>query len=155
MKFYFAGVIRGDRKKLDIYIQINKLLEKYGEILDKHIINPNVNTIEENNSLEKIYNRDINWIKDCNILVAEVSIPSLGIGYEISYAESLGKRIICLCEEGTNLSAMIGGNKNIELIKYKDIDDLIAKIEINIKVDEEENILNVQYDSKKIKFGGV
>ena len=53
MKFYFAGAIRGGREKLDIYIKINELLERYGEILDKHVANPNVNKIEKDRSLKK------------------------------------------------------------------------------------------------------
>ena len=134
MKFYFAGAIRGGREKLDIYIKINELLEQYGEILDKHVANPNVNIMEKNNSLEEIYNRDINWINECDVLVAEVSTPSLGVGYEISYAENLGKRIICIYDESINISAMIGGNKNFELIKYKDSDDLLSKLDDKLKM---------------------
>ena len=133
MKFYFAGAIRGGREKTDIYIKINKLLEKYGEILDKHVASSNVNQIEKNNSLEEIYNRDINWIKQCDILVAEVSTPSLGVGYEIAYAENLGKRIICIYDNNINISAMIGGNRNFELIKYMDSNDLISKLEMKLK----------------------
>ena len=134
MKFYFAGAIRGGREKLDIYIKINELLEQYGEILDKHVANPNVNKMEKNNSLEEIYNRDINWINKCDVLVAEVSTPSLGVGYEISYAENLGKRIICIYDESINISAMIGGNKKIELIKYKDSADLLSKLDDKLKM---------------------
>ncbi|MBP3635070.1 MAG: nucleoside 2-deoxyribosyltransferase [Bacilli bacterium] len=133
MKFYFAGAIRGGREKLDIYIKINELLEKYGEILDKHVAKPNVNKIENNKSLEEIYSRDITWIKECDVLVAEVSTPSLGVGYEVSYAENLGKRIICIYDDSIDISAMIGGNKYLELIKYKDSDDLISKLEIKLK----------------------
>lgn len=133
MKFYFAGAIRGGREKLDTYIKINELLEKYGEILDKHVAKPDVNKLESNKSLEEIYNRDVNWIKECDILVAEVSTPSLGVGYEISYAEKLEKRIICVYDESINISAMIGGNKYFELIKYKDSDDLISKLETKLK----------------------
>ena len=134
MKFYFAGAIRGGREKLDIYMKINELLEQYGEILDKHVANPNVNNMEKNNSLEEIYNRDINWINECDVLVAEVSTPSLGVGYEISYAESLGKRIICTYDESVNISAMIGGNKKFELIKYKDSADLLSKLDDKLKM---------------------
>jgi nucleoside 2-deoxyribosyltransferase len=129
MKFYFAGAIRGGREKLDIYIKINKLLERYGEILDKHVADPNVEKIEKNNSKEEIYNRDINWIKECDVLVAEISTPSLGVGYEISYAENLGKEIICVYDDNINISAMIGGNKNFELINYKNSNDLQNKLE--------------------------
>lgn len=128
MKFYFASAIRGGREKVDICIKINKLLEQYGEVLDKHVANPNVNDLEKNKSFEDIYNRDINWLNECDILVAEVSTPSLGVGYEIAYAEKLGKRIICIYDENINISAMIGGNKTIELISYKDLDELIAKL---------------------------
>lgn len=133
MKFYFAGAIRAGSEKLDIYIKINELLEKYGEILDKHVAKHNVNKIENNKSLEEIYRRDITWIKECDVLVAEVSIPSLGVGYEVSYAENLGKRIICIYDTSVNISAMIGGNKYLELIKYEDSDDLISKLEIKLK----------------------
>ena len=128
MKFYFASAIRGGRDKVDIGIKINELLEKYGEILDKHVANPNVNTLEMNKSFEEIYNRDINWIKECDIVVAEVSTPSLGVGYEIAYAEKLGKRIICLYDESINISAMIGGNNNLEIIKYRNSEDLVNKL---------------------------
>ena len=133
MKFYFAGAIRGGREKVDVFIKINEILEKYGEVLDKHVANPNVKILEKNNSLDYIYNRDINWIKECDMLVAEVSTPSLGVGYEIAYAEYLKKRIICIYDENANISAMIGGNKYLELISYKDISDLVSKLESKLE----------------------
>lgn len=133
MKFYFAGAIRGGRERLDIYIKINELLEKYGIVLDKHVANPKVDELEMDSTLEEIYLRDINWIKECDILVAEVSTPSLGVGYEIAYAENLGKRIICVYDVTINISAMIGGNKNFTLIEYKDSNDLLSKLEQLLK----------------------
>ncbi|MBQ6285332.1 MAG: nucleoside 2-deoxyribosyltransferase [Bacilli bacterium] len=133
MKFYFAGSIRSGRNKLNVFIEINKILNKYGNVLDKHVASPNVFEIEKNNSEEDIYIRDINWIKECDILVAEASTPSLGVGYEIAYAESLNKQIICIYDENTNLTAMIRGNKNIKLIKYNDIDNMLYELEALLK----------------------
>ena len=133
MKFYFAGAIRGGRDKVDVYIEINKLLEKYGRVLDQHVANPNVFNMEQDFTAEEIYIRDINWIKECDILVAEVSTPSLGVGYEIAYAERLGKRIICIYDESIKISAMISGNKNYEFIKYKDLNELLLQLEEKIK----------------------
>ena len=129
MKFYFAGAIRGGREKLDVFIKINELLNNHGEVLDKHVANPNVFELEKDLTLEERYTRDIEWIKECDILVAEVSTPSLGVGYEISYAESLGKRIICVYDKDIKISAMIGGNNHLELIEYSDINDLLTKLE--------------------------
>ena len=133
MKFYFAGAIRGERNKLDIYIKINGLLEQFGEVLDKHVANPNVFEMEKYNSLEYIYKRDVDWIKECDVLVAEVSSPSIGVGYEISYAENLGKRVICVHDKRVNISAMIGGNEYFEIIEYKDAKDLLIKLGNKLK----------------------
>ncbi len=138
MKFYFAGAIRGGREKLNIFIKINELLEKYGEVLDKHVANPNVFELEKNVSHEERYKRDIDWIKECDILVAEASTPSLGVGYEIAYAEKLGKRIICVYDEQVTLSSMICGNNYNEIIKYKDAEDLLTKLETALKGDKNE-----------------
>ena len=129
MKFYFAGSIRGGREKVYTYIKINDLLKKYGTVLDEHVANINVNEMEQGLTSTEIYNRDINWINECDILVAEVSVPSLGVGYEIAYAEKLGKRIICLYDENINVSAMITGNKKIKFIKYNNEDNLLKELE--------------------------
>jgi hypothetical protein len=59
-----------------------------------------------------IYARDIHWLDTADALVAEVSGPSLGVGYEISYALH-ERRIPVLCllhREVGSFSAMIGGN---------------------------------------------
>ena len=69
--------------------------------------------------------------------MAEVSSPSLGVGYEIGYAEALGKPILCLYrrQEGRRLSAMIGGNRKLKIVEYdreeealNAMDDLIDAI---------------------------
>lgn len=128
IKFYFAGAIRGGREKIDIYEKINNLLRNYGSILDEHVANRNVNELEKDYTQEQIYSRDISWIKECDIVVAETSVPSLGVGYELAYAENLGKKIICIYDENTNLSAMIKGNKYFELIEYNNSSDLLLKL---------------------------
>ena len=132
-KFYFAGSIRGGREKVDTFIKINGLLEQYGTVLDKHVANPNVGKLEQNLTEREIYDRDIAWLNDCDIVVAEVTTPSLGVGYEIAYAEKLGKKIICAYENSINLSAMIRGNSNIEVISYANTNDLLQKLENVIK----------------------
>ena len=129
MKIYFAGSIRGGREIVYDYNKIINYLDKNNIVLDKHIGDTNLSNKGESLDKEDIYNRDISWIKECDILIADVSIPSLGVGYEISYAEKLNKKIICIYEKDTNLSAMISGNNNLIKIEYNNIDDLINKID--------------------------
>ena len=134
MKFYFAGAIRGGRDKIQTFIKINEVLKKYGQVLDEHVANPNVNVIEQNHSLSEIYNRDIRWIKACDLVVAEVSTASLGVGYELCYAEHLGIPIIVLYDKSINVSAMILGNEYFDLISYDNDEDLLVKLDNKVKV---------------------
>lgn len=128
-KIYFAGSIRGGRKKENDYIKIVEQLEKYGEVLTKHVAYKNLLDNEKKLTNEEIYNRDIKWLKESKYLFAEISVPSLGVGYEIAFAEKYNIKTICMYEKGINPSAMITGNKNIEIIEYKTIDDLLNKID--------------------------
>jgi nucleoside 2-deoxyribosyltransferase len=130
MKIYFAGSIRGGREDKNIYFEIIKLLSKYGTVLTEHIGKSEISEMGETSMTdEEIYKRDVNWINEADIIIAEVTRPSLGVGYEIGYAELKNKKIVCLYREiemGKKISAMISGNKNIQVKKYNIIEDLLG-----------------------------
>ena len=108
MKIYFAGSIRGGREDKNLYSQIIKNLQKYGTVLTEHIGDQNLTDSGEDLSDKFIYERDLYWIKESDIVVAEVTQPSLGVGYEIGKAEEHGKKILCLYRENNKrISAMI------------------------------------------------
>lgn len=125
-KIYFAGSIRGGREYADIYAKIIGELENYGTVLTEHVGSSKVADLEMNKSDEDIYNTDMNWLKQADFIVADVSVNSLGVGYEIGFASSINKNIICIYNTNskTNLSAMISGNKSLKVVKYTNIDDL-------------------------------
>ena len=58
----------------------------------------------------EIYERDMAWLRECDAVVAEVSSPSHGVGYEIAYALSLGKPVLCCFKAGKKVSKIITGN---------------------------------------------
>ncbi len=72
-----------------------------------------------------IYNRDVNWIRESDLLIAEVSTPSHGVGYEIGYALDLEKPVLCLFKNGVVVSKMITGNPHrlLTVMEYKDMSD--------------------------------
>ncbi len=132
MKIYFAGSIRGGREYKQIYFQIIKYLEKYGQVLTEHIGNKHLSELGEKDLSDKlIYERDISWIQEADIIIAEVSTPSLGVGYELRVAEELNKKILCLfkSKNGKRLSAMIAGNKKLRIIYYKNLKEAIQYID--------------------------
>ena len=126
-KIYFAGSITGGRDDSDLYFQIIELLKSHGTILTEHIGDKNLTSGGENKTSEYIFNRDINWVDEADIVVAEVSTPSLGVGYEIGRAEGK-KPILCLFRDQPDkrLSAMIAGNHNHKIGTYQNIEDITA-----------------------------
>lgn len=79
----------------------------------------------------EIYARDIAWIKQADAIIAEVTNPSLGVGYELAYAEQLGKPILCLFAASSDkkLSAMVRGNPYVSIIDYDKTTDLTRSIQ--------------------------
>ena len=70
-----------------------------------------------------IHDRDVAWLLEADVLVAEVTNPSLGVGYEISKAADNGKRVLCLYRpsKGKKLSAMIAGCSKVENREYNNL----------------------------------
>ena len=135
MKIYFAGSIRGGRERVDDYARIVNKLQEYGEVLTVHVANPELcDKGEAKLSLQEIYDRDMKWLAESDLLVAEVSMPSLGVGYELGVAEKLGKRVICLYDNKSDksLSAMIGGNSNFKIVRYNTIDEVLEYLKNNV-----------------------
>ncbi len=127
MKVYFAFSIRGGSPDEEVIQTVYRLLKDMGHEVTTEF-NINWKKRERYMSDEDIYRRDVEALKKSDIVLAEVSKPSLGVGYEISLGEKLGKRVVCLAKEGIHLSAMINGNPNLDLISYKDKNDLTEKL---------------------------
>jgi len=125
MKIYFAGSIRGGRDDRQIYMDIISHLQNYGQVLTEHIGSASLTSMGEGGITDEyIYERDMEWVKEADIVVAEVTQTSLGVGYEIGWADGK-KPIVCLYreQEGKRLSAMLTGNKNLTVFNYVDLDD--------------------------------
>lgn len=130
MKIYLSCAIRGGRELQTNYQAINDYLSNNGHtILTHHVASPNVLEIEESMSDDDIFTQDIMWLQECDVVVAEVSIPSLGVGYEIAYAIGLNKPVLGVYEENQEkkLSAMISGNTSpcLTLRSYQSIPQLL------------------------------
>ncbi|MHA1972702.1 MAG: nucleoside 2-deoxyribosyltransferase [Candidatus Hodarchaeales archaeon] len=134
MKIYLSGAIRGGRELAATYQIIHDFLIKNGHtVLAEHVAHKDVLEIEASMSELDIYTQDIEWLTECHAIVAEISIPSTGVGYEIAYSlHTLKKPVLALYEEHRKVSAMIVGNtsKNLKCQSYNGKEDLISKITI-------------------------
>lgn len=126
-KVYFAGSIRAGRDDAGLYFDIINLINTKHKVLTEHIGCKDLASMgEQGMTDEQIYERDCEWIRECDVLLAEVTQVSLGVGYEIAYAESLGKKIVCLYREskGKRLSAMINGDKKLKVYTYSTFEEI-------------------------------
>jgi nucleoside 2-deoxyribosyltransferase len=123
---YFAGSIRGGRDDQVLYFEIIELIRQYGSVLTEHVGDEGISGDGEILSDRQIYDRDIAWLKRADCLIAEVTTPSLGVGYEIGKASEWGKPVLCLFRpgEGRLLSAMIAGCKDVTLREYRTTTEL-------------------------------
>lgn len=127
MKIYFAGSISGGRADVPLYHKIITQLKIYGEVLTEFIGNAELSGLGEKNlSDEFIHHRDLEWLLSSDVVVAEITTPSLGVGYEIGRAIENGKKILCLYRtvEGKRISAMIKGAKGLKVKEYTDFEDI-------------------------------
>jgi nucleoside 2-deoxyribosyltransferase len=129
MNIYFAASIRGGRQDEDIYRRLIDELAHHGAVLTEHVADPE--TGEGGMTDSEIYQRDMAWLETADVVIAEVTTPSLGVGYEVASAERLGLEILCLFRPGSGkrLSAMVAGCPGIRVVPYETIDDATDAIE--------------------------
>jgi len=131
VKIYFCGSIRGGRELASGYREIIRILGESGKVLTEHLGNDQ--KIKEKDALmadREIHDRDLEWLVESDLVVAEVTVPSLGVGYEIGRAIQYRKPVLCLFREnaGKRLSAMIAGSPDVEVYQYVEPGDLKEKL---------------------------
>lgn len=116
MNIYFACSITGGREFEPVYQSIVAALEAGGHVIPtSHLASSEVIGMEKTVSPQDVFLRDIQWINQADMVIAEVSTPSHGVGYEVAYALSIGKPVLCCYQQGQAVSKMITGNTNANL----------------------------------------
>jgi nucleoside 2-deoxyribosyltransferase len=117
MNIYFSCPITGGRDYQPIFeIMVDHLIAREHEVPTEHLARPEVMSLESVADPEDVYQRDIRWMDECDALIAEVTIPSHGVGYEIAYALSINKPVLCCSRRGVAVSKMITGNNSASLV---------------------------------------
>jgi 2'-deoxynucleoside 5'-phosphate N-hydrolase len=132
MSIYFACSITGGREFEPVYQAIIACLLADGHTVPTaHLADSGVTALEAIVSPREVYERDIAWITDCEALVAEVSTPSHGVGYEVAFALSIGKPVLCLYQKDRPVSKMLTGNTQprLQVKAYQNSGDAIEKIQ--------------------------
>lgn len=125
MKVFFSGSIRGGRELLSVYEHLCTLIVSLGhEVLSEHVADAGLEKVESLMTEQEIFERDMFLLEQSVCLVAEVTLPSIGVGYEICSAVQKNMPVLCLYKAGSNVSAMVQGNPGVIVQRYSAIEEL-------------------------------
>ena len=125
-KIYFAGSIRGGRQDADLYKRIIHYIQRNHVVLTEHVGDLSLSKLENvENRDEAIYEQDTAWLRESDMVIAECTTTSLGVGYELAYAERFGKPVhIFYNKARTILSGMLTGDKYFFIHPYESEEEI-------------------------------
>jgi 2'-deoxynucleoside 5'-phosphate N-hydrolase len=138
MTIYLACTVRGDRGGVLAGRAICERLQLRGHrVLTTHLLADNVETAESQITETEVFRRDLEWLAACDLLVAEASGSSYGVGFEVGYvlgrAAISGQRVILLYDTARRdqVSRLITGNDAdaCTTFGYGSIEELTAFID--------------------------
>ena len=127
---YFAGSIRGGRADAALYQQIIQYIQRTDKVLTEHVGDLNLAAKEQGIKDRAIYEQDTAWLRESDLVIAECTCPSLGVGYELAYAERFHKpAYIFYRKSTTQLSAMLAGDAYYHIFPYETFADITAQLD--------------------------
>lgn len=128
-KIYFCGSIRGGREDAALYGKVIRMMQETDVVLTEHIGNVAYSAVPRSPENDReIYAQDTGWLRESDLVIAECSTPSLGVGYELAFAEQLKKPVYVFCRRSVHLSAMISGDLFFTVYRYETEAELLAQI---------------------------
>ena len=130
MKIYFGFTVAGDRSSVLAATKIVELLVELGhEVLTRHLIREDAWQADRSISPQEVYLRDMTWLKQCDLFVAEVSGSSFGLGFETGYLlGATEKKVVLFYRRAveTKISLLITGitHLNCTLVPYSHLDEV-------------------------------
>ena len=120
MKVYITCPVTNSDNRLNLLPEIESVVKAKG--LDTFVF-------IVGGTPKEIFERDYEQIKSCDLIIAEVSEPSHGVGIEIGFSYTLGLKRVLLIEEGKSLTKLAQGMPDTIVIQYRGVEDMREKLE--------------------------
>ncbi len=138
MNVYLACTVRGHRGGLAAARALADLIERHGHtVLTRHLLEDDVEAAESALTERDVFERDLRWLEAADLLIAEASGSSYGVGFEVGYvlgrAHASGQRVLLLYDRarGPHVSRLIAGNTHghCTTYSYESPDDLLEYVD--------------------------
>lgn len=131
MKIYFAGSIRGGRVDAALYRRMIDHMKTQGHaVLTEHVGSSKLCLEEQGRDKDaSIYEQDTAWLRESDMVIAECTCASLGVGYELAYAERFDIPVhIFYNRSKCQLSAMLTGNSYFNIHPYSSDEEIFETL---------------------------
>jgi len=120
---YAAGPIQSVNNRTQTLKQLVSICKSLGLKVGSGLWNAD---LKAENRENLVYEGDCELIDASDAVIAEISRPSLGIGYEIGRAIHYNKIPVLAVarKDAKNISSMILGNRNITVKRYRNLKEL-------------------------------
>jgi nucleoside 2-deoxyribosyltransferase len=138
MKIYFGFTVAGDRSSLEAARKIVELVVQMGhEVLTHHLVKENAWEADRVITPKQVYLRDMKWLDQCDLFMAEVSGSSFGLGFETGYLlGATAKKVVLFYRRDveSKISLLITGitHPNCKLVPYSDLSEVEIWIRSNL-----------------------
>lgn len=130
MKIYLGFTVAGNRSSVEAAKQILTTVQSMGhEVLTGHLVQEDAWETDRRLAPQEVFVRDMKWLEECDLFIAEVSGSSFGLGFETGYLlGATRKKTILFYERDAEprISLLITGNThpNCVLVPYSRLDEL-------------------------------
>ena len=139
MNVYLACTVRGDRAAVGLLRGVADAIEAQGHtVLTRHLLADHPDAAESQLTERAVFERDLRWLEASEVLIAEASGSSYGVGFEVGYvlgrSQDTGQRVLLLYDAARRglVSRMIAGNTHpaCTTYPYRDATDLLRFVTV-------------------------
>jgi hypothetical protein len=138
MRIYFGFTVAGDRSTLETARRMVQCLENLGhQVLTRHLVNEDARAADRLLGPQAVYQRDMAWLGQCDLFIAEASGSSFGVGFEAGFLLGATTTKVILFY-GLNsidkMSFLITGNThpNCTLVPYASLGEVEAFLKAHV-----------------------
>lgn len=138
MKIYFGFTVAGDRSAVMVARKIVHILAEMGhEVLTRHLLRDDAWEADRRITPREVFLRDMKWLEQCDLFMAEVSGSSFGVGFETGYLlAATTKKVVLFYRRDleSKISLLITGitHPNCKLAPYSSLDEVEIWIRSNL-----------------------
>ena len=139
MNIYLACTVRGDRGAIRTLRALADAVEAMGHtVLTRHLLDDDADVQESGITERAVFERDLRWLAAADLLIAEASGSSFGVGFEVGYvigrAAETTQRVLLVYEAARRsvVSRLIVGNTHpaCTTYPYRDAGDLLRFVRV-------------------------